>query len=72
MTFSTGSALDASVFRARLDALFHNCPMNAAGLLEPNDHAKELWRRLSEHTYRDDKRGPMEARELLKKYEIEV
>jgi hypothetical protein len=55
-----------------LDALFHNCPTNATEQMEPNDYARQLWEKLSVHTYRDGKRGPMEAREVLKKHEIEV
>lgn len=57
---------DAATFRDLLDRLFHNCPMNAAGLLEPNDHAKAVWRALSEHTYRGGKIKVKEDREFLK------
>jgi hypothetical protein len=56
---------DAATFRSLLDSLFHNCPMNAAGLLEPNDHAKKVWRALSEHTYRGGKIKVKEDRDFL-------
>ena len=65
--FSTGSAVDAAAFRALLDALFHNCPTNAVGLMEPNDYARKIWSVLSRHTYRDGKSGCTEARAILEK-----
>jgi len=71
-SFSTGSAVDAAAFRAMLDALFHNCPSNAAGLMEPNDYAREIWSILSRHTYRDGKQGCTDARTILKERDIEL
>jgi hypothetical protein len=55
-----------------LDALFHNCPSNAAGLMEPNDYAREIWSILSRHTYRDGKQGCTDARTILKERDIEL
>lgn len=57
--------VDAATFRTLLDQFFHNCPMNAAGFLEPNDHAKEIWRKLSEHTYRNGKMGVAQDADFL-------
>ena len=70
--FSTGSAQDAAAFRALLDALFHNCPSNAAGLMEPNDYAKEVWQTLSRHVYRDGKQGCTDARAMMKNANLEL
>ncbi len=57
---------DAATFRDLLDQLFHNCPTNKDGLFEPNDHAKAIWRKLSEHTYRGGKGYVQECRAFLK------
>lgn len=70
--FSAGSALDAAAFRALLDAMFHNCPTNAAGLMEPNDEARRVWSLLSRHTYRDGKQGCTNARAMLAGHSIEL
>jgi|HubBroStandDraft_4_1064222.scaffolds.fasta_scaffold00045_87 hypothetical protein len=70
--FSTGSAVDAAIFRALLDALFHNCPTNAAGLMEPNDYARKVWSELSAHTYRDGKQGCTDARTILEKRNLKI
>lgn len=70
--FSTGSALDAAAFRVLLDAMFHNCPSNAAGMMEPNAYAVEIWNVLSRHVYRDGKQGCSDARAALAKHFIET
>ncbi len=70
--FSTGSTVDAAIFRALLDTLFHNCPTNAAGLMEPNDYARKVWSALSAHTYRDGKQGCTEARAILEKRNLKI
>lgn len=66
--FATGSSVDAAIFRDLLDAIFHNCPMNAEGHLELNDYAAACWDTLSKHTYRDGKEGIIAARLLLERH----
>jgi hypothetical protein len=62
MSFSTGSAMDAAIFRELLDTLFHVCPVTADGTITV---PQVLWERLSAHTYRDGKDGVIEARKLV-------